>query len=160
MPPSSLRTFSIFKTILNTSSPTCSIWPPPHQRKTPKSSAQSFHRFIQELQEENDLVVINSEVDPHLELAAIDRNVYETEDKAPPFNNVKGRQGNGLFRILGAPVGASKIPGKRFIRIAKSLDWPSDASGQEIIHKIRETKRLPKVPPKEVASGPVKENKV
>ncbi|KAM0433336.1 hypothetical protein ACHAPT_004212 [Fusarium lateritium] len=125
-----------------------------------KSAAQSFRRFIQELHDENDLVTVDAEVDPHLELAAIVRNVYETEDKAPLFSNVKGRQANGLFRILGAPVGASKIPGKRFIRIAKSLGLPSDATGQEIIHKIRETKRLPKVPPTEVSSGPVKENKI
>ncbi|KAJ4174405.1 Ferulic acid decarboxylase 1 [Fusarium falciforme] len=91
--------------------------------ETPKSSAQSYRRFIQELQDENNLVAIDSEVDPHLELAAIVRNVYETEDKTPLSNNVKGREENGLFRILGAP---------------------------EIIHKIRETKRLPEVPPKEV----------
>jgi 4-hydroxy-3-polyprenylbenzoate decarboxylase len=118
--------------------------------ETPKSSAQSFRRLIQELQDENGLVVIKSEVDLHLELAAIVRNVYETEDKAPLFNNVKDRQENGLFRILGAPVGASKIPGKRVTRIAKSLGLPSHVSDQEIIHKIHETKRLPKVPPKEV----------
>ncbi|KAJ3464572.1 hypothetical protein MRS44_009358 [Fusarium solani] len=117
--------------------------------ETPKSSAQSFRRLIQELQDENGLVVIKSEVDLHLELAAIVRNVYETEDKAPLFNNVKDRQENGLFRILGAPVGASKIPGKRVTRIAKSLGLPSHVSDQEIIHKIHETKRLPKVPPKE-----------
>ncbi|KAJ4221587.1 hypothetical protein NW759_006833 [Fusarium solani] len=118
--------------------------------ETPKSSAQSFRHLIQELQDENGLVVIKSEVDLHLELAAIVRNVYETKDKAPLFNNVKDRQENGLFRILGAPVGASKIPGKRFTRIAKSLGLPSHVSDQEIIHKFHETKRLPKVPPKEV----------
>ncbi|KAF5005780.1 hypothetical protein FDECE_7790 [Fusarium decemcellulare] len=125
-----------------------------------KSSAESFRQFIQELQDENDLVNIDTEVDPAMELAAIVRNVYETEDKAPLFNNVKGRHPNGLFRVLGAPVGASKIPGKRFIRIAKSLGLPSTATGQEIIQKIHETKRLPKVPPKEVETGPVKENKL
>ncbi|KAJ3545668.1 hypothetical protein NM208_g2402 [Fusarium decemcellulare] len=125
-----------------------------------KSSAESFRRFIQELEDENDLVNIDTEVDPAMELAAIVRNVYETEDKAPLFNNVKGRDPNGLFRVLGAPVGASKIPGKRFIRIAKSLGLPSTATGQEIIQKIHETKRLPKVPPKEVETGPVKENKL
>ncbi|KAJ4208516.1 Ferulic acid decarboxylase 1 [Fusarium falciforme] len=82
--------------------------------ETPKSSAQSYRRFIQELQDENNLVAIDSEVEPHLELAAIVRNVYETEDKTPLSNNVKGREENGLFRILGAPVGASKIPRKTY----------------------------------------------
>ncbi|KAJ4129032.1 hypothetical protein NW768_007561 [Fusarium equiseti] len=125
-----------------------------------KSASQSFRRFIQELQDENDLVVIDEEIDPHLELGAIVRKAYETEDKAPLFNNVKGAQSTGLFRILGAPVGASKITGKRFIRIAKSLGLPSTATGQEIINKIHETKRLPKIPPKEVDSGPVKDFKI
>ncbi|KAF7556567.1 hypothetical protein G7Z17_g1306 [Cylindrodendrum hubeiense] len=125
-----------------------------------KSSAESLRRFIQELHEENDLVVISAEVDPDLEVAAIARRVYETEDKAPLFNNVKGQHPNGLFRIFGAPVGASRIPGKRFIRIAKLLGLPSTATGQEIIHKLNAAKRLPGIPPKEVSSGPVKDFKL
>ncbi|CAJ0553135.1 Ff.00g116470.m01.CDS01 [Fusarium sp. VM40] len=125
-----------------------------------KHAAQIFRRFIQELQDENDLVVIEQEIDPHLELGAIVRRAYEKEDKAPLFNNVKGTTSTGLFRILGAPVGASKIPGKRFIRIAKSLGLPSTATGQDIINRIHEAKRLPTIPPKEVDSGPVKEFKI
>ena len=88
----------------------------PHEDS--KSAAENFRRFIQELQEEGDLVTIGDEIDPHLELGAIVRRAYETEDKAPLFTNVKGTQSNGLIRVLGAPVGASKIPVKRFIRIA------------------------------------------
>lgn len=57
-----------------------------------KSSAQRFRRFIRQLQDEYDLVAIGPEVNPRLELVAIVRNVYETEDKAPLSNNVKGRQ--------------------------------------------------------------------
>lgn len=122
------------------------------------SPAQDFRRFIQELEEEGDLAAINVEVDPHLELAAIVRKVYETEDKAPLFNNIKGRHTNGLFRILGAPVGASKLPHKRFIRIAKSIGLPSDATAAEIINKINDAKKLPAIPSNKIASGPVKEH--
>lgn len=130
----------------------------PHE--TTKAPSESFRRFIQELQKENDLVLIEKEVDPDLEVAAIARRVCETEDKAPLFNNVKGMQPDGLFRILGAPVGASRLPGKRFIRIAKSLGLPSTATGHEIIQFLNVAKELPGVPPKEVPTGAVKEFKL
>ncbi|KAF4442241.1 3-octaprenyl-4-hydroxybenzoate carboxy-lyase [Fusarium austroafricanum] len=105
-----------------------------------KSPAENLRRYIQELRNENDLVLIEQEVDPDLEMAAICRRVYETEDKAPLFMNLKGSSSGGLFRILGAPAGASSVPGKRFIRIANSLGLPSDLS--------------------EVCWGPVKEHKL
>lgn len=124
------------------------------------SAAQDFRRFVQELRDENDLVVIQTEVDPYLELGAIVRMVYETEEKAPLFNNIKGRLDNGLFRILGAPVGASKLPGKRFMRIAKSLGLPATATGEEIVNKINAAKRLAPIPPREVPTGPVKQFKI
>jgi 4-hydroxy-3-polyprenylbenzoate decarboxylase len=131
----------------------------PHEAS--QSTAQSFRRYINELAEEDDLAVIDTEVDPdNLELATITRRAYEIEDKAPLFNNVKGKTPHGLFRVLGAPVGASKIPGKRFIRIAKHLGLPSDASGQQIIQKLRDAKKFSAIPPKEVASGPVKEHQL
>ncbi|KAL0939630.1 uncharacterized protein CTRU02_206240 [Colletotrichum truncatum] len=125
-----------------------------------KHAAASFRQYVQELAEEGDLVSISKEVDPHLELAAIVRKVYETEDKAPLFENVKGRNENGLFRVLGAPVGASSLPGKRFIRIAKSLGLPSTASGRDIVHAINHAKKLDPIPPKEFESGPVKDFKL
>ncbi|KAK1472922.1 hypothetical protein CTAM01_16245 [Colletotrichum tamarilloi] len=128
--------------------------------KDPKSSAASFRTFIEELAEENDLLSITKEVDPHLELAAITRKVYETRDKAPLFQSVKGRTEDGLFRVLGAPVGASKLPGKCFIRIAKSLGLPSTSSGRDIIEAINQAKRLQPIPPTEFETGPVKEFKI
>ncbi|KAG8408185.1 Ferulic acid decarboxylase 1 [Metarhizium acridum] len=133
-----------------------------HQRggENGDGPAMSFRRFIQELKDEQDLLEVNSEVDPYLELAAIIRRVYEEEEKAPLFNNIQGRNDNGLFRILGAPVGVSKIPGKRYIRIAKSLGLPSDATAADIIEKLNHAKTLPAIPSKEVPSGPVKEFKL
>ncbi|KAJ6014068.1 hypothetical protein N7540_008659 [Penicillium herquei] len=124
------------------------------------SAAESFRQFVKELQDENDLVTITEEVDPHLELAAIVRKVYETEDKAPLFENIKGRNGTGLFRILGAPVGLSRAPDQRLRRIAKSFGLPSNATGQEIIRKINAAKKHEPIEPEEVSSGPVKEHKI
>jgi UbiD family decarboxylase len=63
----------------------------------------SFRAFVEQLKAGGDLVEINEEIDPYLEAAAITRLVCETDDKAPLFNNVKGHNEKGLWRILGAP---------------------------------------------------------
>lgn len=123
-------------------------------------AAGDFRQFVQELEEENDLLTITQQVHPHLELGAIVRKVYESEEKAPLFENIQGRAGTGLFRVLGAPVGLSRVPGQRFGRIAKSLGLPSTATGKNIIDKINAAKKLQPIPPKEVSSGPVKEHKL
>lgn len=126
------------------------------------SAAEDFRQFVKELEDENDLLTITKEVDPHLELAAITRKVYETEEKAPLFEKIKGREGNGLFRILGAPVGLSRQPGRRFGRIAKSLGLPSTATGEEIVNKINESKTKSPIPPIQVSpdQAPVKQYKL
>ncbi|KAJ0419134.1 UbiD decarboxylyase family [Aspergillus carlsbadensis] len=131
--------------------------PPSTEQPT---AAGDLRQFLAELHEEGDLLVIKEEVDPAMELATITRRVYETEEKAPLFENIKGRQGNGLFRVLGAPVGLSRVPGQRLGRIAKSLGLPSTTSGQEIIEKINGAKSLEYLPPVEVSDGPVKEFKL
>src|ERR1700733_3741645 len=58
-----------------------------------------FRLFVDALREDGDLADINQEVDPHLEVAAITRRIYERRAKAALFNNVKDNQ-DGLFRIL------------------------------------------------------------
>lgn len=128
-----------------------------------KSAAESFRQYLQELQGENDVLTITKEVDPHLEVGAITRKVYENDEKAPLFENFKGydrTKNNDLFRVLGAPVGLSKVPGQKLGRVAKSLGLPSTASGQEIIQKINDAKKKPPILSKEVPSGPVKEYKL
>ncbi|KAJ5739125.1 hypothetical protein N7533_011909 [Penicillium manginii] len=127
---------------------------------TTPTAAGDLRQFLKELQDENDLLIVKEEVDPAMELAAITRRVYETEEKAPLFEKIKGRQGNGLFRVLGAPVGLSRVPGQRFGRIAKSLNLPSKASGSEIIDKINTARSLQPLKPNEVSTGPVKEHKI
>ncbi|OQE31798.1 hypothetical protein PENSTE_c001G02231 [Penicillium steckii] len=124
------------------------------------TAAGDLRQFLKELQDEDDLLIVKKEVDPEMELAAITRRVYETEEKAPLFENIKGREGNGLFRVLGAPVGLSRVPGQRFGRIAKSLGLKSTATGNEIIAKINTARSLQPLEPKEVSTGPVKEYKI
>lgn len=128
--------------------------------RTHHAAAADLRQYIKELQDENDLLTITEEVDPHLELAAIVRRAYESEEKAPLFENINGRKGNGLFRVLGAPVGLSPVPGQRLGRIAKSLGLPSAATGRDIIDRINAAKKSPPIPPKEVLSGPIKEHKL
>ncbi|OQE34617.1 hypothetical protein PENCOP_c016G02573 [Penicillium coprophilum] len=123
-------------------------------------AAADLRQFLKELDDENDLLVIKDEVDPEMELAAITRRVYETEEKAPLFESITGRKGNGLFRVLGAPVGLSRVPGQRLGRIAKSLGLPSSATGKQIIERINEAKGLQPLPPNEVEFGPIKDYKI
>ncbi|KAL4941274.1 hypothetical protein BDV06DRAFT_229825 [Aspergillus oleicola] len=121
---------------------------PPTNNPPPTSA--DLRQFLAELSAEGDLLAITTEVDPSMELAAITRRVYEAEEKAPLFENIKGRQGNGLFRVLGAPVGLSRVPGQRLGRIAKCLGLPSTASGRQIIDKNNSARNLQPLDPVEV----------
>ena len=50
----------------------------------------NLRSFIASLRNENELIEINAEVDPYLEIAEIHRRVIEKQGKALLFNNVKG----------------------------------------------------------------------
>lgn len=119
----------------------------------------NFRSFVEALKEDNDLIEINDEKDPHLEVAAITRKVYETNDKAPLFNNVKGTQ-NGLFRILGAPGALRNSKTERFGRLARHLALPPTASMKDILDKMLSAKKSKPLPPVEVKTGSCKENKL
>lgn len=116
-----------------------------------------FRSFVEALKADNDLVEINTPVDPNLEAAAITRLVCETDDKAPLFNNVVGTK-NGLFRILGAPASLRKSPKDRYGRLARHLALPPTANMREILDKMLSASDRPAIPPTIVPSGPCKEN--
>ncbi|RAK94965.1 UbiD family decarboxylase [Aspergillus ibericus CBS 121593] len=118
----------------------------------------SFRAFVEALRADNDLVEINTEIDPHLEAAAITRLVCETDDKAPLFNNLKGMGQKGLFRILGAPGSLRASKKDRYGRLARHLALPPTASMKEILDKMLSASTLPPIPPTIVPTGPVKEN--
>ncbi|PCG89071.1 Carboxylyase-related [Penicillium occitanis (nom. inval.)] len=116
-----------------------------------------FRSFVETLKKDNDLVEINSEVDPYLEVGAITRRVCETDGPAPLFNNVKGAT-KGLFRILGAPASLRASQADRWGRVARHLDLAPTSSPKDIINKLLSGAQL--IPPVIVPTGPCKENKL
>ncbi|ROW17846.1 hypothetical protein VPNG_00804 [Cytospora leucostoma] len=120
----------------------------------------SFRAFVDQLRADGDLVDVNDEVDPYLEAGAITRRVCETNAKAPLFNNVKGHNENGLWRILGAPNSLRADPKERFGRLARHLNLPVTASMKEILDHMVAAKTRPPIPPKTVETGSCKEFKL
>lgn len=118
-----------------------------------------FRRFVDALRQEGDLIDINDEVDPKLEVAAFTRRAYERRAKAPLFNNVKGAH-DGLFRILGASGGLSKDPKTSHRRLALHLGLPANSGPKEIIDLMLSAKKKSPIPPVHVADGPCKEVKI
>lgn len=116
-----------------------------------------FRSFVEALKADNDLVEINTPVDPNLEAAAITRLVCETNDKAPLFNNIIGAQ-NGLFRILGAPGSLRKSKKDQYGRLARHIALPPTATMWEILDKVLSASDRPPIPPIIVSNGPCKEN--
>ncbi|KAJ5942114.1 hypothetical protein N7516_002282 [Penicillium verrucosum] len=108
------------------------------------------------LKADNDLVEIDSPIDPNLEAAAITRLVCETDDKAPLLNNLIGAK-NGLFRILGAPASLRKPPKDRYGRLARHLALPPTASMRDILDKMLSTSSMAPMPPNIVSTGPYRE---
>ncbi|KAH8799169.1 UbiD decarboxylyase family [Xylogone sp. PMI_703] len=119
----------------------------------------NFRSFVEALRSDGDLIEINDEIDPYLEAGAVIRKVCETDDKAPLFNNLRGNK-DGLWRILGAPASLRPDPSEKYGRLARHLGLPTSASIKDVIDKMLSASKMAPVPPRIVASGPVKENKL
>ncbi|KAL1874579.1 Ferulic acid decarboxylase 1 [Paecilomyces lecythidis] len=119
----------------------------------------NFRSLISVLREQDDLVDIKEAVSTDLEVAAITRRVYETLAPAPLFHNISGTGSkNGLFKILGAPVGLRENLRERYARIALQLGLPVTSSPRDIIQKLIDTKNGKPLPPVPVSDAPVKQN--
>lgn len=118
-----------------------------------------FRQFLDVLRQDNDLVEINTEVDPHLEIGAIARKVSETNGKAPLFNNVKGAR-NGLWRVFSNAASLRKDEKEMFGRVARNFGLPKDSTWQQICAKTQDGKNKPLMPPNILESGPCQENKI
>ncbi|ODV94031.1 hypothetical protein PACTADRAFT_59926 [Pachysolen tannophilus NRRL Y-2460] len=129
------------------------------KRSTP---VLSFRAFLKALEKQNDLTVIDTEVDPYLEVAAIARRCYELPSKAPLMNNPKGKDGNGLFRLFGCPNGLRKNREERYGRMATTLGLEANATPQEIANFLAKVPDLSPNPPEKVdeTDSPVKQNKL
>lgn len=119
----------------------------------------SFRSFVQALKDDNDLVEINEECDPNLEVGAIIRKVVESDERAPLFNKLKGQNENGFWRILGAPNSLRADPKQRYGRLARHVGLPPHASLKEILDKMVAAKTATPIPPQvvEAAGSPCKE---
>ncbi|KAH0044200.1 UbiD-domain-containing protein, partial [Aureobasidium melanogenum] len=119
----------------------------------------NFRSFVEALKEDNDLVEINDEKDPNLEVSAIIRKVYESDGPAPLFNNVKGMK-NGLFRMLGAPAALRSSKDSRYGRLARHLALPPTVGMKEILDKMLSARKATPLEPNHLETGSCKENKI
>ena len=120
---------------------------------------KSLREFISALEVVGHIQPIDVEVDWNLEIGAITRYSYERRAPAPLFNKIKGI-GDG-FRVLGAPGGlAADSSATRFARVALALGYPADTPGRKIIEGLAKSAARPGIPPREVSTGPCKENRM
>lgn len=125
-----------------------------------------YRDFLQVLKNENDLVEIVAEVDPHLEAGAIMRKVYENKLPVPYFKNLKKDPRNpdpdNLFNMVGCNAGLRGF-GNDHARVALHLGLDSQTPMNEIIDYLLEAKKKPFIPPQVItdqAEAAVKKNKL
>jgi 4-hydroxy-3-polyprenylbenzoate decarboxylase len=117
----------------------------------------SLREYIAALSALGEIQEIDVEVDWNLEMGAIIRRTYELQAPAPLFNRIKGIEPG--FRVLGAPAGLSRQPGRRLVRIALSLGLPATATAAEIIETLAAAHQKSPRAPRRVSDGLCKENK-
>ncbi|MBI1831773.1 MAG: UbiD family decarboxylase [Planctomycetes bacterium] len=117
---------------------------------------RSLREYVERLKALGEIQEIDVEVDWNLEMGAVIRRSYELQTAAPLFNRIRGIEPG--FRVLGAPAGVSKSNG--LVRIALSLGLPTTASAREIIETLAAAHAKTPIPPRRVATGPCKENKL
>lgn len=127
------------------------------QAPDPTAAQLDFRTFIEILRSDNDLVEIDREVDPNLEIAAIVRRTSEVNGKAPLFNNVKGTT-NGLWRMFGNAGSLRHDFRERFGRIARAFGLPPDATWKMISDRTQAGKNREPLKPNILPSGPCKQN--
>ena len=84
---------------------------------------KNLRSFIETLRRENELVEIEAEVDPYLEIAEIHRRVIEQQGKALLFDNVKGSKFPVITNLFGT---------------AKRIDLAFGKKPQEFVKKAVE----------------------
>ncbi|RFU77286.1 ferulic acid decarboxylase 1 [Trichoderma arundinaceum] len=119
--------------------------------------ARDFRSFVRALKEDNDLVEIDEECDPNLEVGAVIRKAVESDGQAPLFNKLKGQNENGLWRILGAPCSLRADSKQKFGRLARHVGLQPDAHIKTIMDRMQAAKAATPIPPQIVQTGPCKE---
>lgn len=123
----------------------------------PIGAQLDFRRFLDVLCEDGDLVEIDDEVDPHLEVGAIVRRVSETNNLAPLFNNVKHAK-RGLWRIFGNAASLRPSRTEEFGRLARTLGLSPTATWKDLTEKTIAGMAGAQRPPVVVPNAPCKTN--
>ncbi len=85
---------------------------------------KNLRSFIKTLQKENDLIEIEAEVDPYLEIAEIHRRVIEEQGKALLFTNIKGSDFPVVTNLFGTAKRIDLAFGKKpqeFVKTAVEM---------------------------------------
>lgn len=130
--------------------------PDPTPTSRPLRRLTSLRAYVDALRAVGELQEVDAMVDWRLEIGAITRHCYETGAPAPLFNAIAGIDPG--FRVLGAPGGVSRQPGRQLARIALALGLPAEATGREIVEAFAAARGRAPVPPRRVATGPCKEH--
>lgn len=124
-------------------------------RSDPTGAQLDIRRFLDVLREDDDLVEIDDEVDPHLEIGAIVRKVSETNNLAPLFNNVKHAK-RGLWRIFGKAASLRPSRTEEFGRLARTLGLSPTATWKDLTEKTIAGMAGARQPPIVVSDAPCK----
>lgn len=116
----------------------------------------SFRDYVRELEALDELGTIDRPVSWNLEIGAITRRAYELPSRAPLFTNIVDAEPG--FRVLGAPVGLSPHPDRRYTRIALSLGLPPETSAADLVDAWSRLPDSPRLPVRRVATGACKQN--
>jgi 4-hydroxy-3-polyprenylbenzoate decarboxylase len=119
---------------------------------------RSLREYIERLQSFREVQEIDAEVDWNLEMGAIIRRCCELRAPAPLFNRITGIEPG--FRVLGAPAGLSRQKGLGLVRVALSLGLPPAATARDIVEALASAHDKAPLPPRRIADGPCKEQKL
>lgn len=109
-----------------------------------------YREWIDLLESNGELRRIQAEVDWNEEIGAITRMVMSAQGPALLFENVKGYKDTWCKRLLTAGLG-------NYNRLALMLGLEKETAPKAIVEALREGLRR-RVAPKEVSTGPVKQN--
>ncbi len=124
---------------------------------------KNLRSFIDSLRRENEVVEINAEVDPHLEIAEIHRRVIETRGRALLFHNVKGSGFPVVTNLFGTKKRIDLAFGKKPLEFVKRAVDAAENLLPPRLGKLWEYRDLAftaaKFGTKTVSNAPVLENR-
>jgi UbiD family decarboxylase len=128
-------------------------------RPDPIEAQLDFRKFLDILRYDGDLVELDEEIDPYLEVGAIVRKVSETNNLAPLFNNVRGAK-QGLWRIFGNAASLRPNRSEEFGRLARCLGLDPTVTWKELTEKTIKSKIGARLQPVVVHAAPCKSNSI